>query len=398
MAQSSHSTPALNQFQVSDNMKRFIWSAVFIGTISFVVGFAMDRARIWQSLLTSFFYFMTLSLGAVFFIALQHVTKSGWSVTVRRVAESFTAFFPYLIVTGLAICFLGGSSLYEWLDPEAMAHNHILAKKQSYLNLGFFGVRTVLFFGLWYLFSKKIVGDSLKQDANGDERFTQSCLGWSIGFLPVFAISYSLFSVDYIMSISPEWYSTIFGVYCFAGLFQAILAFSILIVVYLMKKNILNTFVNENHLHDLGKLLLAFTIFYAYIAFSQAMLIWYANIPEEAVFFLNRAQGGWLWVSIAIPIFKFVVPFFGLMRRSSKRNVPVLVGYCFMILAAQYMDDYWLVYPKFYPKGPVFSFQEIGIFLGFLGLFMFSVTRFLTKNNAVAIKDPRMHEALAHHI
>jgi hypothetical protein len=187
-------------------------------------------------------------------------------------------------------------------------------------------------------------------------------------------------------------------VYCFGGLFQSTIAMMILVILYAQKKGLLTGYVNENHMHDLGKILFAFTIFWAYIAYSQYMLIWYSNLPEETIFFLPRVEGAWAMVSVALIMFKFVVPFFALLSRRSKRHMPTLAAVSVLILIMQFVDIYWLVYPNYNAKELVFGLPEILIFAGFAGVFLFSVTRFLSKHPVIPYKDPRIHESLHHHV
>lgn len=200
------------------------------------------------------------------------------------------------------------------------------------------------------------------------------------------------------MSLQPHWFSTIFGVYCFAGLFQSAIAVISLITIYFLKKGRLQGFVDENHLHDLGKYLFAFTVFWAYIAFSQFMLMWYANLPEETIFYIPRMAEGWVGVSFVLMMFKFIVPFLALLSRKAKRNMNSLAVVCVLILVMQYVDIYWLAYPNFNEHKAVFSYQEVLIFLGFLGTFIFAVTKFLSKHSIIPMKDPRQHESTNHHV
>jgi hypothetical protein len=273
-----------------------------------------------------------------------------------------------------------------------------LTHKAGYLNQTFFIIRLVLVFGLWLAFAKVIVGRSLKQDATGDESLTVRSVKTSIAFLMVFALSYTFFSMDMLMSLEPHWFSTIFGIYCFAGLFQSTMAAMILIILYLKRKGKLAGYVNENHLHDLGKFMFAFTVFWAYIAFSQYMLIWYANLPEETGYFIRRLSPGWVGVSISLLVFKFVVPFLALLSRRSKRNPTQLAFVSVLILVMQYVDIYWLVYPSLNPEKAHFGLPEIGGFAFFGGLFIMSVTRFLSRNELVAYRDPRIAESMHHHV
>lgn len=385
------------QLEVSNRMKIAYSVFMFIGVAVFVIGLNNDKERIWTSYLTSFFYFTSLALGGLFFSAIQHVTNAGWSVNIRRFAEALTSFLPYAFVLGL-LFILGAPHVYDWFDSAHMAKDPILVKKIGYLNPGFFILRIVVFFGIWLMFWSKIICPSLKQDENGDEGITHKLVPWSIGFLLAFALSYSLFSVDTLMSLNPHWYSTMFGVYCFAGLFQASLAMIILITIWIRSKGLVNGFVKPDHLHDLGKFLKAFTIFMAYIGFSQFMLIWYANIPEETEFFLERAHGGWMTVSLSLLVFKFIVPFLALLPMRAKRSAPHLIWVSVLILAMEYIDIYWLVYPNLNEHKPMMGISEIGVFLGFLGMFIFAISRFLSRYSLIPMKDPRRHESMAHSV
>lgn len=391
----SHAAPG--KFTASKCAKTFYTVAIFLGVLLLALGFFKDQTRTWYAFLTAFFYFICLGLGGLFFTALQHVVKAGWSVNIRRVAESMTSVLPIAAIAGLVLL-IGAKKLYIWLDPTVMAQDSLLQGKAGYLNWGFFLVRLVVFFGLWLFFSKVIVGRSLKQDQDGDESHTLKNVGTSIGFLLVFALSFSLFSVDTLMSLQPHWYSTIWGVYCFSGLFQASLAAMIIITVVLMKKGLVKGFISEDHLHDLGKFLKAFTVFYAYIAFSQFLLIWYANLPEETIFYLSRSTGGWMASTVSLFVFKFFVPFLLLLPKAAKRSQGHLVLVSSLILIMQYVDIHWMVYPTLDSTQYLFSWQEIGPILLFAGLFVMSVTNFLSKNAVVPVKDPRIEESMHHHV
>lgn len=395
MAHSQTSAPQLGKFVTSSRAKTIYSACMLIGFLTFVVGLATKNDRIWPSFLVSFFFFVSLAVGGLFFTAIQFATNAGWSVTTRRLSEALASFLP-LGAVGAVILALGSHKLFVWLDPNVVAHDHLLQVKHGYLNGPFFLVRLLVFFGLWLLFEKLIIGNSLKQDQSGDESLTLKNGKYSVIFFLVFAISYSFFSVDTMMSLQPHWFSTIFGVYCFAGLFQSTLAFLCILTVWLMSKGLVRGYVNENHLHDLGKFLKAFTIFYAYIGFSQYMLIWYANLPEETEFFWARMHGGWGVVTVAIAVFKFIVPFLALLPRAAKRTPAHLVAVSVLILIMQYVDIYWMVYPNFNDNQLVFSGWELFIFLGLFGLFMMTVTKFFSEHSLVPLKDPRLHESVSH--
>lgn len=394
----THSAHPVNpgKYVASKGTKTIYSVLIFVGLLLFVVGLFKDQTRTWYSFLTSYFYFTSLALGGLFFAAIQHVAKAGWSVNVRRLAESMTAYLPIAAIGGLVLLF-GAKELYIWLDSATVANDPLIQGKSAYLNMTFFVIRMVVFFVAWLIFRHLIIGSSLKQDIDGDEKHTLRNVGYSVAFLLVFSLSYSLFSVDTLMSLQPHWYSTIWGVYCFAGLFQSSLAVITIMSIIMMRKGLVRGLISEDHLHDLGKFLKGFTVFMAYIGFSQFLLIWYANLPEETIFYLARASGGWMAVSMALLVFKFIVPFILLLPKAAKRTPGHLVLVSVIILIMQYVDIHWMVYPNF-SEQVVFSWQEVGSFMLLGGLFLWSVTSFLSKHNLVPVKDPRIDESIHHHV
>lgn len=385
------------RYVVSQRMKTVIAVCIFLGLAGFVVGLMRDPSRVWMAYLISFFYFVSLALGGLFFTAIQHVTKAGWSVNIRRLCESYTAFLPFAAIAA-GVFLVGAPKLYLWLDSAKVAQDHLLQHKAGYLNGTFFVVRLFIFFAIWLLFSKLMVGGSIKQDSTGDQKITLSMVKYGVIFLLLFALSYSFFSVDLLMSVEPHWFSTIYGVYCFAGMFQITMATTILLIIYLQKKGLLAGFVDDNHMHDLGKFLFAFTVFWAYVAFSQYMLIWYANLPEETGFIMTRTEGAWLPVSLLLLVGKFIVPFLALLPRWAKRTPMHLAAVSVWLLIMQFVDLYWLVYPAYFEEHIKFGLYEVLIFMGFMGLFLLAMTRFLSRNHLVPIKDPRIQESLHHHV
>lgn len=351
----------------------------------------------WPAYLTAFFFISMLGLGGLFWTVLQHIAKAGWSTSIRRLSEGMTSFIPYMVV-GSLVLLAGLKHLYPWARPEEVAANPLLQHKAAYLNTGFLIVRLLVFgLGIW-LFGRAIVGNSLKQDANGDESLTHKNLALSVPYVLFFALSFSLFSVDLIMSLLPLWYSTIFGIYCFSGMFQSSLAFLILLMIYMKRSGFISGYYTIDHIHDVAKFMKGFTVFWAYIAFSQFILIWYANIPEETEYYIMRSQNGWTAISVSLLIFKFIVPFLALLPRGAKRSESHLILVSCLILVMQYLDVFWMVMPNFNENHFTFGFYEIALLLGFIGLFMMAMMKFFQKHSLVAIKDPRLHEALHHHV
>ncbi len=396
MGSNNHSPELkLTKFEAPLRLKVASIACMFIGFITFVLGFIQNKERLWTSYLTAFMFFTCLAVGAMFFIAFNYAAKAGWSASIRRFAEAMTSFIPTMLIASF-ILIIGFKYLYVWADASQV--HSLSGGKAIYLQPWFVILRFALF-GLGCLgFRQLIVGNSLKQDQSGDHELTHKNLKYSIGFIGFFAIFFTMFSFDLLMSLLPTWYSTIFGLYVFAGAIQATMAVLAIMVVWLKNSKWISGYVTVEHQHDIGKFLKGFTVFWAYIAFSQFMLIWYANIPEETEFYIMRSLNGWMSVSFGLLIFRFIVPFLTLLPRGAKRNDSVLVGVSVLVLVMQYVDLYWLIYPNFFDGIPRFSFWEIGIFLGFAGLFLTGLTKFFTKNNMVAVKDPRLHEALAHHV
>jgi hypothetical protein len=397
-AANHHQDLKVEKFQTPNNLKTIIGVLFAVGILTFAIGWMKSPERLWPAYLTAFFYFSCLGLGGLFFTSIQHVAKAGWSSSIRRYSEAMTSFIPFIFIGGIVLV-AGMKYLFPWADPHVVETNPVVAAKTGYLNIGFFIGRLVLFCGGWLLFKWFIVGNSLKQDQTGDSQLTLKNVGLSIGFILFFALSFTFFSMDLLMSLLPTWYSTIFGIYCFAGLFQSSLAVIAIIIILMNRSGFVKGYVTVEHQHDVVKFLKGFTVFWAYIAFSQFMLIWYANIPEETEYYIMRSQnGGWLALSIGLLIFRFIVPFISLLPRGLKRNENHVIMVSILILIMQYVDIYWMVYPNFFDGQVTFGFIEIGMFCGFAGLFLFSITTFFKKFSLVPIKDPRLNEALDHHV
>lgn len=384
-------------WQIASGAKALFAILALVGVVTVAAGFSAGQgARVWANILTNYFFYMCLAVGAVFFVALQYVTNAMWSVPLRRAAEGLSSFLPVAAIIALLILTMGGHSLYEWTHEHVVSHDALIAAKAGYLNPKFAIIRTVVVFALWILMAKKMVGNSLAQDVTGDVGFTLRNNAWSAAFIPFFAIGFSFLCYDYMMSLEPHWFSTMFAVYGFAGLIYSTFA-AIMVVTILMRRRGLLPHLNENHLHDLGKLMFAFNVFWAYIGFSQFMLIWYANLPEETVYYLRRLEGNWQWLMWGLLIFKFIVPFFVLMPREAKRNEKTLMFMSVYMLVWHWIDVYVMVMPNFATGNPVFGWIEIGMALGFLGLFVTVVALFYGRVPAMAFRDPRILEAVQHH-
>ena len=361
--------------------------AVF-GALVFVCGAMFNAERAWSGMLLVGNYLVGLALAGLLFIALQYVSGAGWSVALRRIPEAMTTLLP-AGVGAIALVLVFYSTLY--------GDETFTGFKGLWLGRGFSLVRTVLYIAIWLYFIRAILQHSREQDADGAPIHTRHNVRLSAIFIVLFALTYWLASVDWIMSLEPHWYSTIFGIYNFSGLFTSGLACIILLAAWLRHQGCLRGLVTDDQFHDLGKLLLAFTTFWAYIWFSQYMLIWYANIPEETVYFITRTRGVWGSLFIINFALNWVLPFFVLLPRENKRNTGIMVKVAIVVLVGRWLDLYLMIFPATDQASPVFGIWEIGITAGAGGLFGLLIFRALRQAPLIPLKDPHLHESLHHH-
>jgi hypothetical protein len=309
-----------------------------------------DPTRFAASYLVGYVFFLTLALGALFFVVLQHLTGAAWSVTMRRMAENLTNTLPAAAVLFLPVAFSLGS-LYEWARPEAVAADPILQGKAAFLNPQFFLIRAGVYFAIWSFWALKLYRNSTSQDEAPSLAAARSSERWSAPGMLALTLTVALASFDWLMSLDPHWYSTMFGIYIYSGAALAFTAALTLVLLAFRGADVLRYSVNREHYHDLGKWIFGLTIFWAYIAFSQYMLIWYANLPEETVWFRDRLAGSWRPVAALLVVGHFIAPFLVLVSRAAKRRLGVLAAAAAWILLMHYTDLYWIVMPVFSKKG-----------------------------------------------
>jgi hypothetical protein len=348
---------------------------------------------------------LALGLGALFWVVLQNLVNAHWSIVLRRVGELMAAQAPLLAVLALPIVvpiFTGSSSIYIWSNHEAVEKSHLLHHKAAYLNPTFFLVRFVVYFGFWTLLARYYLNSSLAQDASKDPATIVAKMRTTAGPAMIgWALTMTFCAVDLLMSLDPLWFSTIFGVYYLASCVLGINSFLALAGMWLHKRGVLTKSVTTEHFHDLGKMMFAFTIFWAYIGFSQFMLIWYANIPEETGWFKERFEGGWFggWgmLSATLLFGHFVIPFFGLLSRHIKRRRPSLAFWAIWQLVMIYLDMYWLVMPTIGPHtaGPPFALIDVACAVGILGVFVAGIAMRAKNLNLMPTNDPRLPKSLA---
>jgi hypothetical protein len=374
---------------------RLLQALCALGAAVALAGLFLAPQRTWANLLLASYYLLGLGLAGAFFVALQYITGAGWSVAFRRVPEAMTAVLPYAAGL-LAAVLLFRPSLYSWTGHAATG-DPALAFKHLWLNRPFFLIRAAIYLAVWIGFARWLVGVSRRQDRDGDVAHTRRNIRTSAIFLVLFALTVWLASFDWIMSLEPEWYSTIFGIYNFAGLFLSGLAVITIVAIGLERQGALRGILTSEHLHDLGKLLFAFATFWMYIWFSQFMLIWYANIPEEAVYFVKRLEGFWEPLFVLNVLLNWVVPFVVLLHVPAKRSQGLLLKMSWVILVGRWVDLYLMVMPPFAGKNPVFGVWEAGVMLGAAGLFFLTLVRSLQEAPVVPLRDPFLAESLHYH-
>jgi len=372
---------------------------VIIGLATFWIEYhgGGDQTRAYAAFLLGYVYFLFVAVAGVFFTALHYLVGATWSVVVRRVAEAFASYLPYALFLFIVLV-IGIPKLYVWSNPElagGVAHEHVT--KEGYLSTSLFTLRNLIFLAVWSLFAWYFVRNSTRQDATRDPALTRKSLRVAPLFIVFFAISLTLLSFDLLMSLEPLWFSTMFGVYCFAGAWQSFLAALTIAVVLLRRQGALNGIVSRFHYHDLGKYIFAFSTFWMYIAFSQFMLIWYANLPEETEWLIPRTFTGWGAIGIMLMVFKFAIPFFGLMHQKVKESEMGLVAIASVVLVGQWLDLFWVILPVFSPERVVFGWTEIGVMLGFIGLFGWIVLGFLTRHPVSPVGDPAYETSVRFH-
>lgn len=354
--------------------------------------------QFFHSYLVAFTWGLSIVLGALFWVTLQHLVNAKWSIVLRRIAELLAQGLLLMALLAVPIVVTVAQHndvLFPWLNHDLMHNNHVLHKKIGYLNTPFFLARMAVYFGFWILLARFYLRRSLEQDKSGSSSFEAAMAKAAPPSMIAFALTVTFAAFDLIMTLDPLWFSTIFGVYYFAGCVLAVHSALTLAMFWLQSNGRLAKSVTKEHYHDVGKMMFAFTIFWAYIGFSQFMLIWYANIPEETHWFVQRLEGEWTVISYLLIIVHFVIPFFFLLSRHIKRNPKTLSIGAVWILVVHFLDLHWLIMPNLHQRGFSFHPLDITTLLG-VGCLLVAFVLFMAKQvNLLPTKDPRLKKSLA---
>jgi hypothetical protein len=363
-----------------------------VGALALLAGFLGDKARFGFSYLTGFLFTTTIGIGALFFVAVQHLTKAGWSVAPRRLMEWLSQGLIASAVLFVPVLAMSHDIWHHWMGEHAK-HDKILIGKAAYLNPTFFYVRAIVFLATWALLAIWFYKTSREQDSSGARSLSEKMQSAAAPAVAAIGITTSFAGFDWVMSLDPHWYSTIFGVYIFAGSLLSSFATLSLLVVRLRRDNIGGDLLTIGHQHDIGKFLFGFTVFWAYIGFSQFILIYYANIPEETIWYKHRWEHGWSGLSLFLLVGHFVAPFLILLSRTAKRTPKILAFGAGLLLAMHYVDLYWLVMPTatehFHP-----SWVDIAGLVAPVGLTLAWLSKRVLGDPVYPLKDPYIPEAL----
>ena len=381
-----------NKTFITGREQRILFVMLGIGVVGLVAGLYTNDARLWPAFLLNAFFFLTLALGAAVFVSINHVANAGWGTAFRRVPEAMISYLP-LGALAMLLLFFGRNTLYEGLRSTFGYNGKPMVFKNAYLSTPFFFSRMAVFLGLWVLLTKLIRRESRRQDVDGDLVHTRRGRKYAAIFLAVFALTFTFASFDWLMSIEPLFYSTIYAFYVISGLLLSGFAAITVLVILLRRRGFLPE-VNENHLHNLGKLVFGFSTFWAYIWLCQYILIYYANLPEETIYYLRRMQTpGWQALFVLNILLNWLIPFGLLLSRGAKRSEGWLLVACGIVLVGHWIDLYLMIFPAFEHPALV-GLIDVAIVIGFASLFLQSLVAGLRKAALMPIRDPYLAESL----
>lgn len=385
--------------ELQPQLKRIqLWALVAgaVGIAACAFGAMQSSEQFFRSYLFGFLFWFGIAAGSLAFLMLHHLVSGGWGFVIQRMLEAGARTLPLLLVLFVPIYF-GMQELYLWARPEAVSADKILQHKSGYLNVDFFWVRTAFYFGLWILFTFLLSKWSRQQDQTGDQKFTSRLEAISGPGLVLFVLSATFASVDWAMSLDPHWFSTIFGVLFVVSQGLTTLAFVIVMLNLLAKHQPISDVISRRQFHDLGTLMFAFVMLWAYVSFSQFLIIWSGNLPEEIPWYIQRLRGSFGVFATLVLVFHFALPFVLLLLRRVKRNVAYLTKVAFAMLGARLIDLYWVVAPSFHHGELHLHWMDLAAPIAVGGIWIAAFIWLLQGRALLPLHDPRMQEAFEAH-
>jgi hypothetical protein len=387
--------------QTMSGLQRTGTIAAIVGAVLAVVGILLAGEhgldRFYEAYLVAYVYWMGVVLGSLALLMVQHLTGGAWGVVIRRPLEAATRTLPFMAALFVPIVF-GMGHLYHWTDADAVAADPVLQAKQAYLNVPFFLVRQVFYFGVWTLLGTLLTRWSIEHDRTGDQALLTKLSHLSGAGLVVYGLTVTFAMVDWTMSVNPHYFSVIWGMLYVCGQGLSAMAFAITVLIMLSHVQPLDRAVRPAHLHDLGKLLFAFLMLWAYLQFSQFLITWSANLKEEVPHYLVRWQGGWRWVSVFLIVLHFALPYALLLSRDIKRDWKRLRLVAMWIVAARVVEYYWHVAPELHPDGLSLSVLDVALPVAIGGVFLALYAVQLRGHPLLPLQDPGLEKALTHQV
>lgn len=359
------------------------------------IGGLLNPTQFFFSYLIAFMLCLGVTLGCLALMMVHHLSGGAWGVVIRRVLEAATRTLPIVAVLFVPIA-LSMNVLYLWSRPELVAQDAIIRAKELYLNRPFFLARAVLYFAVWIGLANVLNRWSLRQDETGDPRLARRMQLVSAAGLVLYGLTITFASFDWVMSLEPHWFSTIFGVLLMGGQGLSALAFVIAVSILLASSPPMAGVITPTHLHDLGKLLLAFVMLWAYFSFSQFLIIWSGNLAEEIPYYVHRTHAGWQWIGVMLITFHFAVPFLLLLSRPLKRDPRRLALLALGMLVMRVVDLFFMIGPEAHPEGFVVHWLDLALPLGLAALWFGVFLRQLATRPLLPINEPYLAEALEH--
>ncbi|NIR50805.1 hypothetical protein GWO43_19560 [candidate division KSB1 bacterium] len=381
--------PHLNQIQTR---------ALVIGLLALalcVVGAIMSPVQFFRSYLFAYLFWIGIVLGSFALVALHHLVGGGWGFAIQRLLESSSWTLPLMVLL-IAPLFFGMQELYIWARSDVVAVDAVLQQKEKYLNVPFFWIRTGAYFIIWMLFIAFLNKWSKDQDRTADASITSKLQKISGPAILLYVLTVTFSSIDWVMSLDPHWFSTIFGFVFVIGQALLTLAFAIVVVVMLSDYKPLSDVLARKHFHDLGNLMMAFVLLWAYISVSQFIIIWSGNLPEEIPWYLHRLHGGWQWLALAIVIFHFALPFILLLSRRTKQRKQLLFKVALAMIFMRLVDLFWIVAPNFHPEQISVHWMDVLAPIGIGGIWLAAFIWNLKDKPLLPLNDPRLKEAFQH--
>jgi len=361
------------------------------GVLLAILAFALDRGQFLRSYLFAYLYWTGMALGCLAILLMHHVVGGKWGMLIRRLCEAGARTLPFMALLLIPVLF-GIHILYPWARPEAL-HDPNIQSKAAYLNIPFFIARAVIYFAIWFLYTHLLSKWSDQQDRTGDERLIGKMRAVSAPGLVVITLTTTFAFIDWIMSLEPHWFSTIYGAMFMIGEMLESFAFVIALVIILSKISPLKEYITPQHMHDLGNMMFAFMVLWAYLSFSQFIIIWAGNLPDEIPWYLSRLRGGWGWVALTIVIFHFAVPFALLLFRGVKRREDRLLRVCILLIVIRLVDVYWITEPAFFGKHIRIHWVDFVTPLAVGGLWLAVFFWQLKSRPLLPLRDPRLQGA-----